>query len=90
MPPRKKAKRDANESQIVDALIAVGASVAQLNAKDIPDLLVGFRGRNFLIEVKSRYGKLTPGQRQWHENWAGETLVVKTIDDALRGIGAIN
>lgn len=35
-------KRDGNEQSIVDALEAVGCSIDRLNAKGIPDLLVGF------------------------------------------------
>jgi hypothetical protein len=44
--------RDKNERPIIDALVAVGASVTQLNATGAPDLLVGFRMRTFLLEVK--------------------------------------
>lgn len=38
---RRAAKRDGNEPQIVEALRACGATVAQINEKDIPDLLIG-------------------------------------------------
>ena len=51
---RRAAKVDANQTEIVKALRQVGASVQSLAAtgKGCPDLLVGIRGLNFLIEVK--------------------------------------
>ncbi len=34
----------------------------------VPDLLVGFRNKNYLIEVKVPGGRLTPAQLGlWHE-----------------------
>jgi hypothetical protein len=50
---RRAPHRDKAERGIIDALEAVGASVEQLDGEDIPDLLVGFRGENHLLEVKS-------------------------------------
>ena len=55
---RYAARRDANEGEIVRALEKVGASVLRLH--DI-DLLVGFRGRNYLLEVKD--GRKSPSNR---------------------------
>lgn len=46
--------RDANEPDIVKALEAVGASVQRTYGMEgEPDLLVGYLGRNYLIEVKN-------------------------------------
>lgn len=45
-------QRDANEPQIVTALKDVGATVAKLDGKGLPDLLVGYKGDTFLMEVK--------------------------------------
>lgn len=49
--------RDTNEPAIVKALKAVGASVTPLNGTGVPDLLVGFRGQTYLLEVKLPLGK---------------------------------
>lgn len=46
-------KRDENEKPIVDALRAIGATVDRLNDFGVPDLLVGYRGRTILLEVKN-------------------------------------
>lgn len=87
---RYAAKRDSNETEIIAALHSVGASVAQISAKGLPDLLVGWRGKTFLMETKTRRGKLTPSQQQFIAAWDGApVVVVRSIDDALKAIGAI-
>lgn len=86
---RRAAKRDANEPEIIRALLAVGATVARLNDPHVPDLVVGFRGVNYLIEVKHGYGKLTPGQTELHVSWRGQCATAKTVEQALQIIGAI-
>jgi hypothetical protein len=45
-------RRDANEKEIVLALEKVGAAVQRLDGDGLPDLLCGFRGQLYLIEVK--------------------------------------
>lgn len=84
---RRAAKRDTNERLIVDALTSVGASVQPLSDKGVPDLLVGWRGQNFLMEVKTPRGKLTDDQIDWHDSWRGEVHVVRSVDDALKILG---
>lgn len=85
-----KAKTDKNQSEIVNALRKVGASVICLHTvgNGCPDLLVGFRGETFLIEVKTTKGKLTSHQKTVISIWDGRPIsVVRTIDDALNAIG---
>lgn len=91
---RRAAKIDRNQPEIVAALRAVGASVQPLHAvgQGCPDLLVGFRGQCFAIEVKDGNlapsdRKLTPAQQQWHRDWRGHVAVALTVADALRVIG---
>ena len=92
---RKAPRRDGNEAEIIAALRAGGASVAQLSDKGLPDLAVGFtdpatgESRNLLMEVKMPKGKLEPDQIAWHANWRGQVAVVRTVDEALRLIGRI-
>lgn len=88
---RHAAKRDKNESEIIDALKAVGAQVYPLSAKGVPDLLVAYRGSTFLLETKSKGGKLTADQQVFFEAWDGGVLaIVRSVDDALYIIGAIS
>lgn len=82
---RRAAKVDQNQAAIVAALRRCGASVQHLHqiGKDCPDLLVGFRGRNFVVEVKDANGTLTPGQAKWMSEWRGQSCVVRTAEEAI-------
>lgn len=88
---RRAAKIDRNHVEIVAALRGVGASVQDLAAvgKGCPDLLVGYRGHNYVLEVKTPKGTSTPAQITWHADWRGVVHIVRSVDDALKIIGAI-
>ena len=79
-------RRDNNEKEIVKALIKQGASVEKMHMKGVPDLLVGYAGRNYLLEVKSEKGKLLSSQKSWHKSWRGHCRVVRSIEEALHAI----
>jgi len=79
-------KRDANEPDIVAALEKVGATVRRMNWAD---LLVGFRGVNYVIEVKTEKGKLTDDQIVNFPAWRGQITIVRSVQGALWTIGAI-
>ena len=87
----RAAKVDKNQSDIVKALRDCGASVALLHAvgKGMPDLLVGYRQENYLLEVKDVKGRVNPLQSKWHLEWRGHAFVVRTPVEALYAIGAI-
>ena len=92
--PKYAAKVDANQSQIVKALRDAGATVSPTHAAGagFPDLTVGFRGSNYLIEVKDGHKapsarKLTKPQVKWHGNWTGQVAIVKSVPEALAVIG---
>lgn len=86
------AKRiDANQPSIVRALREIGASVQSLSelGRGVPDLLVGYRGKNWLMEIKDwkqppSKRKLTPDEKKWHQQWTGQVHVVETFDEALK------
>ncbi len=81
-------RRDDNESDIVKALRQVGASVYRLQGTGIPDLVVGWCKRTYLLEVKSATGKLTPKQVGFWQAWKGQPpVIVRDVGDALRAIG---
>ena len=82
---RRAARTDANQSAIVAALRQRGASVeiiARLG-EGLPDLLVGYRRRNLLMEVKVGRRKLTPAEAKWHAAWRGQVAVVRSEAEAL-------
>lgn len=85
--PRYKARVDHNQSEIIAALEAVGCTVVAIG---LPvDLLVGYRKRNFLIEVKNPntdYGKNDRGtdeQRKFFYEWRGQVMKVSTAEEAV-------
>lgn len=89
-----RAKRvDANQLEIVKALMAIGCTVADTSrsGEGFPDLVVGYRGVNFLLEVKdgdkspSRRA-LTPAQVSFHEKWRGSLSIVMTVDEAIQAV----
>ena len=89
-----RARRvDKNQQEIVKALIAIGCTVADTSrsGEGFPDLVVGYRGQNYLIEIKdgnkspSRRA-LTPAQETFHNNWRGRVVIVKNADEAIQEV----
>ena len=86
---RYAARVDANQEQVVSALRAAGAYVWIIG---LPvDLLVGYEGHTFLMDVKDGSKKrLTKLQEDFFANWSGATLCrVDGPEAALRMIGAV-
>ena len=86
---RYAARVDANQEQIVSVLRAAGATVWIIG---LPvDLLVGYKGRTLLMEIKDGSKKrLTKLQEAFFEKWEGGTLCrVDGPEAALRMIGVI-
>lgn len=86
---RYAARVDANQAQIVSALRAAGAYVWIIG---LPvDLLVGYKGHTFLVEIKIGPKKrLTGLQDDFFTNWSGSTLArIDGPEAALRMIGVM-
>lgn len=88
---RRAANVDRNHAEIVAAFRLFGCSVQSLAAvgAGVPDLLVGFRGNNLLIEVKNgeqpkNKRKLRPTQVRWHDAWLGQVFIVECADDVRK------
>ena len=90
---RRAARIDVNQPDIVEALRKAGATVQPLHTvgKGCPDLLVGWRGLNLLIEVKNgklsqSRRKLTPDEARWCSEWKG---IVHIVTDAAQAVGLL-
>lgn len=88
---RRNARVDTNHKIIADALRDVGASVVSLAAigRGVPDLLVGFRGVNYLFEIKTDKGKLTPDQTAFVAMYHGRVVIIRSIAEAYTAIGVL-
>lgn len=87
--------KDENHDEIVSDLILVGCSVADLSqvGGGMTDTLVGFRGKNYLIEIKpegmrnAKDGGLHKNQIDFHKTWQGHKCVVYNSMEAFKVIG---
>ena len=85
---------DNNQTEIVRRLRQCAVSVQSLASvgKGCPDILVGFRGYNWLFEIKNpkqvpSKRKLTKDEDSWHLNWRGRVYTVMTFDQIAEIIG---
>lgn len=87
---RYALRKDANQSEIVDALRKAGCSVEVMH--EPCDLLVGIAGRNVLLELKDgnkppSARKLTGAQIRFRQLWRGQYAVVENAAQALKEVG---
>jgi hypothetical protein len=85
-----RPRTDENQKQIVAELRRYGASVAVLAhlGGGVPDLLVGFRGKNYLFEVKNPKvrpadRKLSDDERVFHALWSGQLATVHSTEEII-------
>jgi hypothetical protein len=79
---RHAARTDASQAEVVKALRAIGAQVYYVK---LPlDLLVAYRSRTFLVEVKEDGGRMTKEQSEFLAVWTGEAHVVRSPEEAVR------
>lgn len=97
----RRHKLDANQREIADGLARLGCTVVDLSAVGggCPDLLVGYRGRTYLIEIKapdaakrrwntSTHAATLERQQKWRDNWSGRAVaVVTTLVQAAIAVG---
>lgn len=89
---RRAARTDQNHTEVVAALRKAGATVQSLApiGSGCPDLLVGYKGKTLLYEVKDGRKspsaiQLTEDQVKWRTRWTGGPLwVVYSAEQAVR------
>ena len=87
---RRDARTDANQAEVVKALRGIGASVVSLASvgAGVPDLMCGFRGVNWLLEVKDGSKSpsrrvLTADEKAFMAEWRGQYAVVESASQAV-------
>lgn len=87
---RRAARVDGNHAAVRRGLEQIGATVIDLAAVGggCPDMLVGYQGRNLLLEIKD--GSKSPSQRRMttaqlelHASWRGQCAVVESVEQAI-------
>jgi hypothetical protein len=89
-----RAKRiDDNQNLIVKQLRQLGYSVyiTSMVGKGFPDLVIGRRNKNYLVELKDgskplSAQKLTPAEVDFINHWQGEVIVANDLDGILNQI----
>jgi len=78
-------RADENQQEIVKALRELGVSVLVLSqvGGGCPDLLIGWRKKNYLLEIKTENGKLRKSQVEFFDTWKGRVFIVRSVNEAL-------
>ncbi len=84
-------KIDANQKELVKIAREMGASVQSLASvgHGCPDLVIGYKGVNLLVEVKDgskspSHRALTIDEKTWHLNWRGNVKVISSNDEMIQ------
>jgi hypothetical protein len=90
---RRAAKIDQNQTLIVKQLRLLGYSVyiTSMVGKGFPDLVIGKRNENYLVELKDgskppSARKLTDDEAKFIEGWQGTVIVAHDLDGILNQI----
>lgn len=89
---RLKAKVDANQPEVVKAMRKIGAVVTPMHqlGKGVADLLVSWRQKWFVMEVKSKSkSDLTPDQIEWIAEQRAAVVIVTSPAEAVMFLQAV-
>lgn len=61
--------------------------------KGFPDIVVGYKGKNYLFEIKNdelrkSQTKLTPDEKKFHSDWQGQVNIIYSIHDLIKILNA--
>jgi len=82
-------KVDNNHQEIIKALREIGASVFDTSSlgRGFPDIVVGWQGVNYLVEIKTPKGKPTEQQINFFVKWLGQAVLVRSASDIFQLLG---
>jgi hypothetical protein len=82
---------DLNQVSLVQYARRMGANVEHLHTigRGCPDLLVAYRGRWLVVEVKADNGRLTPDEARWHAAFSAPVQVWRTVADVVRTLEGV-
>jgi hypothetical protein len=84
-------RTDSNHAEIIKALRKIpNLSVFSTHevGKGFPDIVIGYKGINYLIEIKDgnkppSARKLTDAEVKFHNDWRGQIKIVNNLDEVL-------
>ena len=81
---------DENQKAILDDLkrLHINYFVASDVGAGFPDIVIGFRGINWFIEIKTETGKQTKSQIKFEKEWQGQYAICRSTEQVLEVIGA--
>jgi len=88
----RRCRTDSLQAAVIQELERAGWSVQSLSqvGNGVPDLLVATpEGETFLIEVKAPGRELSERQRRWKSRWKGRVVVVRSLEEVARIVGAL-
>lgn len=85
-------KVDANQKQLVSSLRCIpnlSVFCTHMIGKGFPDIVVGYKGKNYLFEIKDgtkaeSQRKLTIAEHSFFMNWRGQVNIANNLDDILK------
>ena len=80
-----RRRRDAIEPAIIEALRGIGAQTWQIGGRGLPDLLVWYRHRPIVLEVKSGNARMSAVQASAQAPWP----VVRSVAEAVAAVEAV-
>ena len=91
MAKPRYTRPDDNHNEIVRTIKMIpGLDVIDLRdigIEGVPDILVGYRGKNYLVEIKTDTGRLSPEQIKHQNHWPGQTSIARSVGAVLKIIG---
>ena len=89
---RQAAKIDSNQKAIVKSLRGipgVTVEITSMMGKGFVDIIVGYKGVNYLVELKDgnkppSQRKLTPDEDIWHSKWTGQKAVCNSFEEVFK------
>jgi len=82
---RHDCKKDIGHNAIKAVFERAGWTVKDTHQlKGFVDFIAGQGSKVLLVEVKSKYGKLSPDEQAFHDLWPGKIHVIRSTDEALQ------
>lgn len=81
---RYDCKKDSNHNDIKKVFERAGWTVKDTHQlKGFVDFIAGQASKVLLVEIKSKYGQLSPEEKAFHDIWPGTIHVIRSTDEAL-------